>query len=117
MVSFKEPKSERSARTIRLPAYTLDVLKAHRLEQKKQRLQIGKYYKDNDLVFCEVDGSVWHPDRFTGLFRTLVDKAGFKANFHLLRHTHATELLAAGTNPRLVRDRLGHATVTFTLDV
>ena len=117
VVSFKEPKSERSARTLRLPAPTLEVLKTHQLEQKKFRLKIGKDYQNNDLVFCEVDGGVWHPDRFTGLFRGLVDRAGVKANFHLLRHTHATELLAVGTNPRLVSDRLGHSTVAFTLDV
>ena len=80
-------------------------------------MKIGKYYQNNDLVFCEVDGSVWHPDRFTGLFRGLVGRAGVKANFHLLRHTHATELLAAKINPRLVSDRLGHSTVAFTLDV
>lgn len=116
-VSFKGPKSERSARTIRLSESTLDVLRTHRLGQKKLCLQIGKYYEDNDLVFCEVDGKVWHPGRFTGYFRRLVTKAGIKANFHLLRHTHATELLAARVNPRLVSDRLGHSTVAFTLDV
>ena len=35
---------------------------------------------------------------------------------HDLRHTHATLLLAAGVNPKLVSDRLGHSSVAFTLD-
>jgi len=34
-----------------------------------------------------------------------------------LRHTHATQLLATGTNPRVVSERLGHANVAFTLQV
>ena len=33
-----------------------------------------------------------------------------------LRHTHATHLLAAGTNPKVVSERMGHASVAFTLD-
>ncbi len=36
---------------------------------------------------------------------------------HGLRHTHATLLLAAGVNPRVVSERLGHSSVAFTLDV
>ena len=33
-----------------------------------------------------------------------------------LRHTHASQLLAAGVNVKVVSDRLGHASVAFTLD-
>jgi integrase len=36
---------------------------------------------------------------------------------HGLHHTHASLALALGINPRLVSERLGHATVAFTLDV
>jgi integrase len=35
---------------------------------------------------------------------------------HDLRHTHASDLLAAGVNVKVVSDRLGHASTTFTLD-
>jgi integrase len=65
------------------------------------------------VSLAEVSGI---PTGSRGFFRILVKKAGIRANFHLLRHTHATELLAAGVDPRLVSDRLGHATVAFTLD-
>jgi len=33
-----------------------------------------------------------------------------------LRHTCATLLLAAGENPKVVSERLGHANITLTLD-
>ena len=33
-----------------------------------------------------------------------------------LRHTSATLLLAAGEHPKIVSERLGHSTVTLTLD-
>jgi integrase len=36
--------------------------------------------------------------------------------FHDLRHTHATLALAAGVHPKVVSERLGHASVGITLD-
>ncbi len=35
---------------------------------------------------------------------------------HDLRHTHATLVLQAGIHPKVVSERLGHATVSITLD-
>ena len=34
-----------------------------------------------------------------------------------LRHTHANLMLRAGVNPKIVSERLGHSTVSLTLDV
>ena len=39
-----------------------------------------------------------------------------RIRLHDLRHTHASHLLAAGVNPRVVSERLGHSSVSFTLD-
>jgi len=36
---------------------------------------------------------------------------------HDLRHTHATGLLVLGVHPKVVQERLGHATITITLDL
>lgn len=36
--------------------------------------------------------------------------------FHDLRHTHATPALQAGIHPRVVSERLGHATIAITRD-
>jgi len=38
------------------------------------------------------------------------------SGFHDLRHTHATLALAAGVHPKVVSERLGHASITITLD-
>jgi integrase len=35
---------------------------------------------------------------------------------HDLRHTHAALALRAGVHPKVVSERLGHATVSITLD-
>lgn len=36
--------------------------------------------------------------------------------FHDLRHTHATLMLAQGSNPKIVSERLGHASIRVTMD-
>jgi len=36
--------------------------------------------------------------------------------FHDLRHTHATLLLEQGVHPKIVQERLGHSTISMTLD-
>lgn len=51
-----------------------------------------------------------------GLFRRLAKKTGIKAFPHLLRHTHATELIKAGWDMAYVQKRLGHADVQTTIN-
>lgn len=51
-------------------------------------------------------------------FRPLLKRAGLSANlhFHDLRHSTATRLLVQGVHPKVVQDRLGHSSITVTLD-
>lgn len=51
------------------------------------------------------------------LFLTLSSKSGFKITPHMLRHTHATNLINSGWDPSLVQRRLGHASIQTTLDI
>ncbi|NVM23772.1 MAG: tyrosine-type recombinase/integrase [Desulfobacterales bacterium] len=44
-------------------------------------------------------------------------KAGLQGvRFHDVRHTHATLMLQQGIHPKIVQERLGHATIAVTLD-
>jgi len=36
---------------------------------------------------------------------------------HDLRHTHATLMMMAGVNPKVVSEHLGHASVMTTMDI
>ncbi|UWF60986.1 site-specific integrase [Brucella sp. 2716] len=45
---------------------------------------------------------------------TAMDQA---IRFHDLRHSHATQLLAAGVHPKIASERLGHSTIGITLDL
>ena len=71
-----------------------------------------------NLVIAKPDGAFVHPDIFSQAFRRRVASAGVpRIRLHDLRHTHATLLLQAGISPKVVSERLGHATVAFTMQV
>lgn len=116
-LSFKEPKSAKGRRQLALSPDTVAALKSHRVRQAKQRLLLGEGYAKGDLVCPRGDGTPVRPDTFTGSFRGYVSRRGFtKLRFHDLRHTHASLLLKANVHPKIVSERLGHATIGITLD-
>lgn len=74
--------------------------------------------RDPYVFTKSVDGSVpWRPDYATKLFRRLADEAGVKHHLHSLRHSAATQLLAAGLPLKVVGDRLGHTRLATTSDL
>jgi len=111
-------KTGKSRRQVALDAGTVAVLRAHRVRQAEQRLAAGSVWQDHGLLFCREDGRALNPEHFTRLFRALVAKHGMRPiRLHDLRHTHATLALQAGVHPKVVSERLGHATVGITLDL
>ncbi len=40
-----------------------------------------------------------------------------RVRFHDLRHSHATQLLLAGVHPKIAQERLGHSSISVTLDL
>jgi len=114
---FKEPKTTRSRRRVPLPALTTRTLLRHRAEQAEARLRAGKGWHDSGLVFTALDGGPCWPSNFERAFRSLKTRAGLDLRFHDLRHTHASQLLRQGVHPKVVSERLGHASVSITLDI
>ena len=113
---FKSPKTVKGRRSLSLMPSTVTALKSHKRVQAERRLEQGPAYKDRDLVLCEDDGSPWSPNRFSAQWHKAMRAKGQSVRFHDLRHTHATLLLRQGTHPKVVSERLGHATVGITLD-
>jgi len=116
----KAPKSDAGRRRVELDSDLLGVLRAHRQAQRERRVALGPGWRDHGLIFCEVDGTALHPDRISKRWAYLVRAhaavLGLPAiRLHDLRHSHATQLLAAGVRADVVTERLGHASVAFTL--
>ena len=71
-----------------------------------------------DLVFSHPDGRPIRPDSITRAFPEIAESVGLRGvRLHGLRHAHATILLQQGTNPKIVQERLGHSSVSTTLDI
>jgi integrase len=116
-INIKTPKTAKGKRAIALPSIAVEALRQHRAQQAEERLMLGPDYQDNGFVFCQPDGRLWRPDTFTANYRTLVECTDLgNVRFHDLRHTHATHLLRQGVHPKVVSERLGHATIAITLD-
>ncbi len=116
-VLCSEPKTQAARRSVALDPDTVRVLREQRKQQVEERLALGGYSDDRDLVFCNIDGGPLHPSNLSKRFDRLVKGAGVpRIRFHDLRHTHATLALRAGIHPKVVQERLGHATIAITLD-
>lgn len=117
--SFEDSaKSKRGRRRITLTDDAVRELKALRKRQAKEQLLLGEAYEKNNLVFCHADGTSLSPPQVTRRFQQLLERAGLpKVRLHDLRHTHASLLLAQGVHPKVVQERLGHSSITMTLDL
>ena len=116
-LSFKEPKTAKGRRVVAVPRITTEALRRHKAEQAKQRLLLGPAYHDQGLVCARPDGRIWAPQALSAAFSALAHRLHLPIGFHGLRHSHATQLLKQGVHPKIVSERLGHATVGITLDV
>lgn len=119
-MKFEDPKTVKSRRRISI---TDKLVKSLSLYQKQIEWFINdmgdKYDNKEKLVFTNIFGKPIDTTNFSQrYFKRMVKCAGLPEgfSFHDLRHTHATLLLRAGVNVKIISERLGHSTVTMTLD-
>jgi integrase len=114
----KAPKSEK-ARAITLPAFAIEELRRLKREQAEELLKLGVRQLGDTLLCARADGEPMQPRSLTHEFTRLVGRVKSipRVRFHDLRHTHATQLLLAGVHPKVAQERLGHSTISVTLDL
>jgi integrase len=116
-VRYKETKSGK-ARTVSISSTVLEELKRHRLAQAEEQLKLGIRPGDNSFVIAQIDGNPLKPVSLTHEWTRLLAKTSLpRIRFHDLRHSHATQMLAAGVHPKIASERLGHSTIGITLDL
>ena len=116
---FRDETKTGKGRPIPLPASLVPDLTSHKARQAEERLAVGSQWVDLDLVFPTELGTPHRRENITTRhLKPILEAAGLPPNFRLydLRHSCATLLLAGNTNPKIVSERLGHASVTLTLD-
>lgn len=115
---FKDTKTSK-ARAIRLPAYAVEELRRLKRQQAEELLAVGIRQTGETLVCCRADGEPLQPRSLTHQFTIMRDRTRGvpRLRFHDTRHTHATQLLAGGVHPKVAQERLGHSTITTTMDL
>jgi len=114
---FERPKTPRSRRAVALPTFLQTLLERHREAQVRQKAKVGSGWQASDLVVTREDGSPVNPDSLSSAWRRLLRKHDLPpVRFHDLRHAHATLMLLQGVHPKVVSERLGHASIGITLD-
>ncbi len=116
-VFVSEPKTAKGRRVIDLDPATVEVLKGQAARQLEEQRQWSDAWTDNGLAFTQESGAALDPETISRRWRQAVKRSMLPPiRLHDLRHTHATLALQAGIHPKVVNERLGHATVSSTLD-
>ena len=107
-------------RTIVLIDETVELLKAHKVQQAEMRIKAGGWTDTDltrDLVFRQPNGDCYRP----GVLYTAVKKAGLAIGIeglhpHSLRDSYAVAALRSGVDVKTVQNNLGHADAAMTLN-
>ena len=110
----KEAKSGRS-RTVALPSLAVEELRRWRVAQGEELLKLGVRCDDNWHVVTQADGTTLQPRSLTNAVSVFLKEWG--VTLHKLRHSHASHLLASNVHPKIVQERLGHSSISITLDI
>ena len=112
---FEEPKTSQSRRQIPVPKSTIDALLELRSRIEEPSAETDAF----GLVFRTAKGAPLDlPNLNKRHFKAILKAASLPQSIRIydLRHSCATLLLAGGENPKIVAERLGHASIVLTLD-
>jgi integrase len=123
VLALEDLKTDKSKRTLKLPARVSEALKTLRAAQAADRLRLGPYYGgeygDLGLVFCTPAGRPMRLDRANARFKKVCAAAGIGSDWtpYEQRHTFASVLSDAGTDIELIADAMGHVNSNVTRTV
>ncbi len=116
-VFTKVPKTESSIREIAIPEFIISLLEEYKLWYEEQKSIYSELWNNSDRLFVQADGKPMHPSTISKWFVRYVGQIGLPViNFHGLRHTNASLLVAQNVDIAVISARLGHAQISTTLD-
>ena len=116
-VFTKVPKTESSIREIAIPEFIISLLEEYKLWYEEQKSIYNELWNDSNRLFVQADGKPMHPSTISKWFVKYVGQIGLPViNFHGLRHTNASLLVAQNIDIAIISARLGHAQISTTLN-
>lgn len=113
------PKTSAGQRRVGLDDATVAVLREHQRRQHAEQLACPPgFWLGDGHVFTDETGRPLIPEYVTKRFARAVRHAGLPPiRLHDTRHWHATAMLRAGVDVKVVAGRLGHSSTRITQDV
>ena len=113
----KTPKTESSIREVAIPEFVISLLEEYKLWYEEQKALCGELWDNSNRLFVQANGKPMNPSTISKWFVKFIGQIGLPViNFHGLRHTNATLLIAQNVDVAVVAARLGHAQITTTLN-
>ncbi|BET05954.1 site-specific integrase [Streptococcus mitis] len=109
------PKSKASYRDLDIDQATVTMLKVYKVRQIQEAWKIGK---TESVVFSDFIHEYPNNRTLQTRLRTHFKRANVtNIGFHGFRHTHASLLLNSGIPYKELQHRLGHSTLSMTMDI
>jgi len=116
-VTEKDPKTENSFRTMRVPKLIMRELEKRKRRIDAYKLMYGEDYTDNDYVCCRDDGKPRSTGAMNAALSKLCKRNGLPhITVHGLRHMYATALLEKGVSLPKISALLGHSSINTTFE-
>ena len=113
-----DTKTQRSRRSINLPAQIMRCLAVHFDRQERERHAAGTSWTDSGFIFTTKVGTPFEPRNLNRDFKKVCLRAGLGDwHPHELRHSAASLMLARGIKIQVVSQVLGHSSIRMTADV
>ena len=114
-LEINSPKSKASYRDIDIDQATVSMLKQYKLRQTKEAWKIGQR---ESVVFYDFIHEYPSSSRLKRRLQTHFKRADVpNIGFHGFHHTHASLLLNSGIPYKELQYRLGHSTLSMTMDI
>lgn len=112
---IKEPKTEKSKRSLYITDPLLEILLKHKEKQEEFRQLLGNEYIDTGYVYVQDNGKPYRVNTITEQFKTFLQKHNLpKIRLHDLRHTFASILYDKGVDLKAISEALGHSDLGTT---
>ena len=109
------PKSKASYRDLDIDQATVSMLKAYKVRQIQEAWKLGR---TETVVFSDFIHEYPNNRTLQTRLRTHFKRANVtNIGFHGFRHTHASLLLNSGIPYKELQHRLGHSTLSMTMDI
>ena len=115
MICKPTPKTDAGNRKVAVPSSIIEELKNFHEEMEN-------YFKEHDLpsstlIFPTIYGNYMCDRNERATLKKRLSALGLPDyGFHLFRHTHASMMLNSGTNWKELQHRMGHKSITTTMD-